>query len=567
MMCLAFWFCAIGAKNHLVAAPVTNHLEIRSISADNKAVPFSSNQEIRLPAYSKSVVFDFGLAGANGQQPLRLRYKLDGYDQDWQVGTGARMLLRFQFYNAASEQVGRGEFATQGQSPGWNGSLETSPLRHRREELVVPAGSDHLTVILSGRPSPTLGSWAVRDLVVSRVSNDGKIQPLARSPSDAEIRGSPGGDSPPGWSRSGQKRTLAKTVELVGASKAKVLAIVDDDSQTYVDWRTDKQNEQPVAPGDTIVAEWNEVFDLGDFALHLAEYPKLESGLYTFQLQALTALGNPTGIEYTVKIRVPVVFWHNPWFWVTTLTLLTALLVGVSRYFVWRHLREKLSQVKQEQVLEKERLRISQDLHDDLGARVTEISLFSAMAQADDSSPDKAHAGFERISLMSRELVAALYETVWSVNPENDNLDALGNFICQMVNRQCESAQLRCRFDMVGLPQNVRVSSKTRHQIVLSVKEAVHNAIKHAHASEINIRASYTDRLLSVLIEDNGRGFKVTNITAGHGLTNMKRRLESIGGNCTLQSEPTNGTMIQITLSFPARDGYTPAGESDKQKE
>ena len=120
---------------------------------------------------------------------------------------------------------------------------------------------------------------------------------------------------------------------------------------------------------------------------------------------------------------------------------------------------------------------------------------------------------------------------------------------------------------MVGLPQNVRVSSKTRHQIVLSVKEAVHNAIKHAHASEINIRASYTDRLLSVLIEDNGRGFKVTNITAGHGLTNMKRRLESIGGNCTLQSEPTNGTMIQITLSFPARDGYTPAGESDKQKE
>jgi signal transduction histidine kinase len=214
-------------------------------------------------------------------------------------------------------------------------------------------------------------------------------------------------------------------------------------------------------------------------------------------------------------------------------------------------------------VLEQERLRIAQDIHDDLGARVTEISLFSGMAQADTALPDKARADFDRISRMSRELIAALYETVWAVNPENDNLDALGNFICQMVTRQCEPAQLRCRFDVLDLPQNVQVSSQTRHNIALAVKEAVHNAIKHAQASEVSVRAGFTEQLLTLSIEDSGCGFRPNDTAAGHGLTNMKRRLESIGGNCAIESEPRKGTRVRLSLALPAAKGAALAREPD----
>jgi len=99
--------------------------------------------------------------------------------------------------------------------------------------------------------------------------------------------------------------------------------------------------------------------------------------------------------------------------------------------------------------LEQERLRIAHDIHDDLGARVTQISLLSAMSQENTSFPEKARADFDKVSKMSRELVSALYETVWAVNPENDNLEALGNYVCQMVNncanRQPSAAVFMCR--------------------------------------------------------------------------------------------------------------------------
>src|SRR5258708_32632552 len=109
------------------------------------------------------------------------------------------------------------------------------------------------------------------------------------------------------------------------------------------------------------------------------------------------------------------------------------------------------------------------------------------MAQENPTFPDKARADFDKVSKMSRELVLALYERVWAVNPENDNLEALGNYLCQIVNQLCERAQVRCRLHMEDLPREIQVSSQTRHNIAMAVKEAVHNVIKHAGAAEIAI--------------------------------------------------------------------------------
>ncbi len=209
--------------------------------------------------------------------------------------------------------------------------------------------------------------------------------------------------------------------------------------------------------------------------------------------------------------------------------------VGLVRYLTWHKVRRELIVLKSQQALERERLRIAQDIHDDLGARVTQISLLSAMAQDNSEFSEKARLEFAQVSQMSRDLVAALYETVWAVNPENDNLDAMGNYICQMVTMLCERSQLRCRFYVSDLPKNPQVSSQSRHNLSMVVKEAVHNVIKHAKASEVVIRIEFTGEVLHISISDDGCGFQIAEQASGHGLINMKRRLEDIGGTCSIR--------------------------------
>jgi signal transduction histidine kinase len=229
-----------------------------------------------------------------------------------------------------------------------------------------------------------------------------------------------------------------------------------------------------------------------------------------------------------------------------------AVVMIIGRYIILRRMRLGLLrlelQLEKQRLLEQERLRIAHDIHDDLGARVTQISLVSAMARSLPINPEQAQADFDKISEMSRDLVTALYETVWSVNPENDNLDELGNFLFHLVNKFCERAHCRCRFYVDLLPREIPVPSQIRHNLCMAVKEAVNNAIKHAGASEITVRVTYIECLLAISIQDDGCGFDPRTNLTGNGLANLKRRLKDIGGVCTIESRPSHGTSIQIQL-------------------
>ena len=149
---------------------------------------------------------------------------------------------------------------------------------------------------------------------------------------------------------------------------------------------------------------------------------------------------------------------------------------------------------------------------------------------------------------MSRELVGALYQTVWAVSPENDNLEALGSYLCQMADKMCEQTPLRCRFHVTGLPPDVQLSSQSRHNISMAVKEAIHNVIKHARASEIALRVTFAGGRLDISIQDNGVGFEPAGMTDGNGLPNMKQRLSNLGGQCLIESQPGKGTIVRIHL-------------------
>ena len=107
---------------------------------------------------------------------------------------------------------------------------------------------------------------------------------------------------------------------------------------------------------------------------------------------------------------------------------------------------------------------------------------------------------------------------------------------------------MRCRLHVVDLPQNVQISSQTRHNISMAAKEAVHNVIKHARASLVTMRVTLSDMLLTVSIQDDGCGFDVAGTPSGNGLVNIRRRLEAIGGSCLIESLPGQGTTVQMRL-------------------
>jgi signal transduction histidine kinase len=348
---------------------------------------------------------------------------------------------------------------------------------------------------------------------------------------------------------------MAKIIELGREPKARALAILDEDPLGHAEWHNRRETAPRIAPGERLVLEWNELFSMGLGVTRVASYPKLSSGEFLFHVEEVTALGIPTGMADSVRVHVPLPLWELPLFWPAIAITFLAAAVGGTRYVAWYRMRSEVVRLKQQRALEQERLRIAQDIHDDLGARVTQISLLSAIAQGNPSLPEKARADFDNISRMTRELVSALYETVWTVNPENDNLDALGNYLCQMVNQLCSQAPLRCRLDVADLPSNIEVSSQTRHSISMAVKEAVHNVIKHANATEVKLQVLFLAGDLGISVSDNGCGFEPLNHSTGSGLQNMRRRLGDIGGSCRIQSIPGQGTTVEMRLAVkPAQE-------------
>jgi signal transduction histidine kinase len=531
-------------------------LEIRAVTVNGKAKTWRPNGDVTLGASPENISITFAARTNAARPPVRIRYKLDGYDTAWRDASGD-MYLTLRFYNAVGDQIALNNFRVAGESPGWNGSLASSPLAHRRETVVAPPNASRLLVVISSAgPPQTVGVYAVANLTVSKVSSGSSPKVLLQSPSDLELDDA--NSSPSGWDRDGTHSSMAKIVTLGQNPPQKALAILDEDSGSHAEWHNTLRSAPNVHLGDNILIEWNEAYTIGTGDPSSAEYKRLPEGNYHFQVAAVDIFGNPAASPLSLGIIVPPPFWRTSWFWSLSGFLIAGLVFGAWRYVTWRRTRFELLLLRGERALEQERLRISRDIHDDLGARITEISLASALAKSKPSFPASAAADFDHICRLSRELVAALYETVWAVNPENDNLDALGNYLCQMTNHLCENAQLPCRWSISELPGDLRVSSQLRHNITMAVKEAVHNVIKHSRASEVSLRVEFATGTLVTFVEDNGCGFNVDENKAGNGLNNMRRRMADISGKCSIESRPNAGTRVELRLPLAKAASETP---------
>jgi signal transduction histidine kinase len=269
-------------------------------------------------------------------------------------------------------------------------------------------------------------------------------------------------------------------------------------------------------------------------------------------MESLDIMGVPTGRSVSQQVIVPVATWKTLWFWVAVAVTLSAMAAGSWRLSEWRRMKRQVQDLERLRDLEQERFRIAQNIHDDLGARVTEIALLSSSAQLKPNLSDEARTEFGAISRLTNDLVRALYETVWAVNPKNDHLDSLAGFVCQMANQMCAQAQLRCRLEIPDLPDEVPVASPIRHNVIMAVKEAIHNVIKHARASEIQIGFRQEGNVLTLQVSDNGCGFDPAVTVRGNGLDNMERRMRSLQGSCSVASQPGAGTKVTFEFPLPA---------------
>ena len=209
-------------------------------------------------------------------------------------------------------------------------------------------------------------------------------------------------------------------------------------------------------------------------------------------------------------------------------------------------------QVEHQHALEAERSRIAQDLHDDLGATLTEIRFLSAVKGRDILVPEATRSQLREVSEKSRQMVSSLDEIVWAVNPANDSLPSLASYLCHLTEEFFRSTDTRYRLDVDEMLPPVALTSEVRHNLYLVVREALNNIAKHSQATEAWLRIHWKDRMLHIVVEDNGCGFvgqdSVASVNGGNGLSNMRRRLEKIGGRFECDTRPGAGTVCRINL-------------------
>jgi signal transduction histidine kinase/ligand-binding sensor domain-containing protein len=279
-----------------------------------------------------------------------------------------------------------------------------------------------------------------------------------------------------------------------------------------------------------------------------ATYPRLPGGDYEFRVTACNNAGvwNETGAS--LHLIVEPFYWQTWWFRALAVAFFTAAIIAIVRYVSFRRLRERMRELKQQATLHQERARIARDMHDEVGAKLTRLSLLSDMATAAPDLQPGSAADVREISDTARETILAFDEIVWAVNPRNDTLGDLVGYLCRHAEDFFDGSATLCVFELPKKIPAVTLATEVRHEVFLAAKEALTNAAKYAAASRVCLRLSIHPAAFDLIIEDDGGGFDPAAITTrpggGNGLRNMRDRMERIGGRFELHSGPGSGTRV-----------------------
>ena len=279
------------------------------------------------------------------------------------------------------------------------------------------------------------------------------------------------------------------------------------------------------------------------------QYTNIPAGTYVLRVTGSNNDGiwNLEGVS--LEVVVQPAFWETWWFRL----MIGCFVVGVA----WAGYSFRAGKKRE---MERLRLRIAGDLHDDLSSDLSGVAVLAGMLRQADGLGVSERADLGKIRDASLHMADGLRDIVWYIDPEHDSLEAT-------VRRMKGVASTLLRgiphnFD-TDLPQrSVPFAVNIRRNVYLIFKEAVHNIVKHAEASRVEVEITVSGGLLRLAIIDDGRGFDPAAIAGGHGVGSMRRRAEDIGGRLEIQSAPGSGTQVRLRVGL----AYSRDGQSDNSK-
>jgi signal transduction histidine kinase/ligand-binding sensor domain-containing protein len=293
--------------------------------------------------------------------------------------------------------------------------------------------------------------------------------------------------------------------------------------------------------------------------LRLAFYTNLRPGKYRFYVKAANAHGIWNDQDTALAFVILPYFWQTTPFYVG-IAFAIALLAAAAH---WRRLaaQRHLQEMRHEQALTSEKARIAADMHDELGAALTQIAILGEVAKGQAGNESQTRSTLERISQAARNITAGMSGLVWATNPRNDTLDNLVAYLREHAASQFESTSIRLSLEFPAEIPKQRVSATFRRNLLLVMNESLHNILKHAQASEVRVQLETEAHNLMLRIQDNGHGFEPSQRKgAGNGLGNMQKRVKDLGGELALRSDPGHGTEIEV--SVPINPEYTANGSN-----
>lgn len=281
-----------------------------------------------------------------------------------------------------------------------------------------------------------------------------------------------------------------------------------------------------------------------------ADFRGLQPGHYTFEVKAIGS-SQQWAETFSYRFSIRPAWWQTWWFKLLVALSAALALLYISRMIYLARLRKQKAEMEKQLAIQMERQRISAEMHDDIGAGLSGVKLLTELTRNKVKDEQTAEE-MEKIYQSVGDISSKMKEVIWSLNTENDNLPNLISYIQKQVRLWLERypAQL-----IIQMPENIpdmNISGETRRNILLLVKEAIHNIIKHADASQVQLSVNFTENRLFIHIADNGKGMAVADGNGyGNGIKNMRQRVKNLNGIFTLKNQ--NGLTLTFEIPLAAK--------------
>jgi signal transduction histidine kinase len=278
-------------------------------------------------------------------------------------------------------------------------------------------------------------------------------------------------------------------------------------------------------------------------------FPALQPGSYALEIRALSAELIPSIAPLFLRFSVSPPFWQRWWFYPAIVVTIGLVLMAFYRIRMQRLL-----------ATERIRTRIAADLHDDIGSGLTRIAMMSDVMmqqtrqvteglQADATfSLDGLRSTISRSGTIARELVESMSDVVWSLDPRNDSVGQIADRLRVFAFDLADGAEITLDFTVTDVARQLRTSSEISRSLLLVMKEALSNTVRHANANHLRVQISSADSSMSFLVEDDGRGFDPDRLARRSGLVHMEQRVASCGGSFEVRTSLDSGTHISGTI-------------------